>query len=308
MDKINMFEFFKIQLLSFESSDDIFDLHKGVPIHRICNMQRYGCINPRIIEADPFLFVYRDRLFLFYEQKDLKSPGLLMMTSTVDLKNWTKPVWVLKEVYHLSFPWVFEHGGEIYMLPEAGGSRSIRLYKAMDERLTKFEYCATLLEEPKHQKVIMSYGDTCIHIKDGVYYLFTQLQYEDRINTLELYNSSSLTGPYNRHPMSPIQYNQKLGRNAGSLFMKDGILYRFSQDCTKFYGDNVHVTEIDEITPTTFHEHVVKENILPSDIEFYADGGHQFNAVQFLGKWIVATDAKEYHSLWGIRIRNKFGI
>lgn len=303
-----MFEFFKIQLLYFESSGDIFDLHKGKPIHRICNMQRHGCINPRIIEADPFLFVHQDQLFLFYEQKDLKTPGVLMMTSTVDLKNWTMPVCVLKEAYHLSFPWVFEHGGEIYMLPEAGASKSIRLYKAMDDSLTKFEYSATLLKEPKDRKVFMSYGDTCIHIKDGVFYMFTQLQYEDRINTLELYTSSSLTGPYTPHPMSPIQHNQKFGRNAGCLFMKDGVLYRFSQDCTKFYGDNVHVSEIDEITMTSFREHVVKENILPLDIEFYSDGGHQLNAVQFNGKWIVATDAKEYHPLWGIRIRNKFGI
>lgn len=303
-----MFEFFKIQLLSYENSDDIFDLHKGEPIHRICNMQRYGCINPRIIEADPFLFVHQDRLFVFYEQKDLKTPGVLMMTSTADLQNWSKPYCVLKESYHLSFPWVFEHEGEIYMLPESGDSKSIRLYKATDESLTKFECYTTLLEEPKDRKVFMSYGDSCIHIKDGVYYLFTQLQYEDRINTLELYTSSSLTGPYKPHPISPIHHNQKLGRNAGSLLLKNGVLYRFSQDCTKFYGDNVHVTEIDELTMTSFREHVVKENILPLDIEFYSDGGHQFNAVHFQGKWIVATDAKEYHPLWGIRIRNKFGI
>ena len=303
-----MFEFFKIQLLSFENSEDIFDLHKGIPIHRICNMQRHGCINPRIIEADPFLFVHHDRLFLFYEQKDLKTPGVLMMTSTADLENWTKPVCVLEEDYHLSFPWVFEHERAIYMLPESGASKSIRLYKAVDDSLTKFEYCATLLEEPKGRTVTMSYGDTCIHVKDGVYCLFTQLQYDDRINTLELYTSDSLDGPYMVHPMSPIQHNQKLGRNAGSLFMKDDVLYRFSQDCTSFYGDNVHVTEIDELTTSAFREHLVKENLLPADIEFYADGGHQFNVVHFLDKWIVATDAKEYHPLWCIRIRNKLGI
>lgn len=305
MDKANMFEFFKIQLLSFENSEDIFDLHKGTPIRYVCNMQRHGCLNPRIIEADPFLFVHNDRLFLFYELKDFKTSGVLMMTSTADLKKWTKPVCVLKEPYHLSFPWVFEHNRIIYMLPETGASGSIRLYKAKNDGLTEFEYCATLLTEPKDKIVEMHYGDSCIYEKDSAFYLFTQLQYEDKINTLELYTSNCLMGPYVSHPMSPIQHSQKLGRNAGSLLNQDGKLYRFSQDCTDFYGDNVHITEIDLITPNDFKEHIVAENIIPSDIDFYCNGGHQFNAVQFKDRWIVATDAKEYHPLWGIRIINK---
>lgn len=302
-----MFELFKIQLLSYENSEDIFDLHKGIPIHQICNMQRHGFVNPRIIEADPFLFVHNDVLYLFYEQKDIKTFGVLMMTSTSDLKYWSKPVCVLSEPYHLSFPWVFEHDGVVYMLPETGACRKVKLYKASNDQLTKFEECNVLLTEPDDREVSMHYGDSCIWEKEGVFYLFTQIQYEDRINTLELYTSKSLQGPYRPHPMSPIQHNQKLGRNAGCIMKLNNRLYRFSQDCTDFYGDNVHVSQIDSLTPIDYSEQVIHENILPLDMDFYSEGGHQFNAVQFQGKWIVATDAKEYHPLWGIRIRNKFG-
>ena len=45
----------------------------------------------------------------------------------------------------------------------------------------------------------------------------TTVQYEDGINTLELYYSDSLMGKYVKHPLSPIAHSQNVGRNAGSL-------------------------------------------------------------------------------------------
>lgn len=305
MDKANLFEFFKIQLLSFDTLEDIFQLEKGKPIYQVCHMQRHGFPNPLIIEADPFLFVYHNRLFLFYERKQLHTPGSIMMVSTSDLQHWSKPVEVLREDFHLSFPWVFEREGHVYMLPEAGGSRSVRMYEAKDDGLAEFSYCATILTEPEEAPITMHYGDSCIFEKDQVFYLFTQLQYQDHINTLELYTSDHLMGPYRSHVMSPVQHSQQLGRNAGCILSLGGKIYRFSQDCTAFYGDNVHVSQIDTLSSTDYREHLVKESILPCHLPFYQEGGHHFNAVRFLDQWIVSTDAKEYHPLWGVRILNK---
>lgn len=133
----------------------------------------------------------------------------------------------------------------------------------------------------------------------------TTVQYEDDINTLELYYSDSLMGKYVKHPLSPIVHSQNVGRNAGSLQKINGKLYRFSQNCVFRYGDNVHVSEITRLTTTEYQEHLVKENIYSSEIPFYNEGGHQFNMVKFKEQWIVATDAKEYHYLLYARIMNK---
>lgn len=107
------------------------------------------------------------------------------------------------------------------------------------------------------------------------------------------------------HPKSPIVDNLKMGRNAGSIFEKDGRLLRFSQNCVKRYGDNVHISQIVELNPECFEERIVRESIIPTDFSFYSEGGYQFNAVNFKNQWIVATDAKEYHGMFIPSILNK---
>ena len=133
----------------------------------------------------------------------------------------------------------------------------------------------------------------------------TMLQYREPVNVLELYVSDKLEGPYTAHPSSPIIKSNKVGRDAGCWIEHQGKLLRVSQDCTHRYGDNVHVSEITKLSPTEYEENILKEKILPTDIPFYKEGGHQFNVINFKGKWIVATDAKEYHRLIGTRILHK---
>jgi len=297
-----MVECFKIQILSFEKEEDIFNIRNGMSVFSVPCVPKSLVWNPTIIVADPFLFVKDGKLFLFYESKDFFSPGVIMMTSTTDLKAWTKPVVVLKEPFHLSYPWVFEEEGKIYMIPETGSDKSIRLYEAANDELTEFQLVKKLLIQPQNRVVTMGYGDSSIYKKNGKYYLMTMLQEEEPVNVLELYVSDRLEGPYQPHPCSPIARDNKIGRDAGCWLELGGKLLRFSQDCVQRYGDNVNVSEITKLSPTEYEEKLVQETIIPTDVDFYQEGGHQINAVFFKGKWIVATDAKEYHSmlLWRI--------
>lgn len=302
---INMVECFKIQLLSFDREEDILDIKKGKGIFTVPCVPSKITWNPTIIVADPFLFVKNEKLYLFYESKAFFSPGVIMMTSTVDLKNWSKPVVVLKESFHLSYPWVFEEEGKIYMIPETGSDKSIRLYEAANDDLTEFRLVKKLLEQPKNVVCRIGYGDTSIYKKEGKYYLMTMLQHDEPVNILELYVSDDLQGPYIPHPCSPIAKDNKIGRDAGCWLELGGKLLRFSQDCVHRYGDNVNVSEITELSPTEYKEHLVQECIIPTDAPFYKEGGHQINAVSFNGKWIVATDAKEYHRMLWCRVIRK---
>lgn len=300
-----MIECFKIQLLSFDNEEDIFNIKRGKRIFGVDCLKPYFKANPTIIVADPFLFEYKGKLYLFYESKGLYTPGVLMMTSTSDLAHWSKPVVVLEEPFHLSYPWVFEEEGKVYMIPETGQDGSIRLYEATDDSLSSFRLVKKLLEQPEKIEIRMGYGDSSIYKKDGKYYLMTMLQYREPVNVLELYISDKLEGPYTVHPCSPITISNKVGRDAGCWIEHQGKLLRVSQDCTHRYGDNVHVSEITKLSPTEYEETILKEKILPADIPFYKEGGHQFNVINFKGKWIVATDAKEYHRLLISRIINK---
>lgn len=298
-------ECFKIRILSKREADFTFDARDKKPVLTINCLSEWFNLNPTIIVADPFLFVNGDRLFLFYESKRLFSHGVIMMTSTTDLEHWTRPRVVLEENFHLSYPWVLMEGGKVYMIPETSADGSIRIYEAEDQTLTRWKLLKRLIELPLGKILKMGFSDSSIYKKEGVYCLMTTVQHEDGMNCLELYYSDSLIGEYVKHPLSPIAHSQDVGRNAGSLQEINGKLYRFSQNCVLRYGDNVHISEVTELTTTGYQEHLVKENIYSSANSFYKEGGHHLNMLKFRGSWIIATDAKEYHQLLGIRIMHK---
>lgn len=74
-------ECFKIQILQSNDSK-IFKINNKKIIYRI-NCDRYKFLKePNVIFADPFLFVYKDCLYLFYERKSLYHPGVISMVYT----------------------------------------------------------------------------------------------------------------------------------------------------------------------------------------------------------------------------------
>ena len=299
-------ECFKIQILKTEN-EDFLDIRNCTPIHQILCDHINIFSEPIMIVADPFLFVYRDKLFLFYEQKKLYHDGVIMMTSTMDLTVWTSPVRVLQENFHLSYPWIFEDNGHIYMIPETCNDSSIRLYEADNDQLTSFRFVKKLIVQPADENITMGFSDTSIYKKNGIYFLHTTLGVKN-INQSRLYYADDLFGTWVEHDMSPIVTSVKYGRNAGCLIEYRGMLLRPAQDCELRYGDNVHLLKIDNMTKEDYQESLYRENIIDSKIKFYKEGGHQFNYVKFKGSYIIATDAKEYHCFLWNKILHKLGF
>lgn len=293
---------FKIQIL--KTDGDPFDVSKAKPILRIdgCeSLYSYFEMYPMHQEADPFLFVYNDKLFLFYESKRFYKDGLIMMTCTKDLKTWTEPVKVIDEPFHLSYPWVFVDNDEIYMIPESQADNSIRLYKADNDELTSFSFVKRLIVD--HDPIgegnnvkLYSYSDSSFVVVDGKYYMFTS-QYYGRVRPwkgnykLRLFMSDSLQGEYVEHPFSPLNVTNKDGRNGGGIVEYGGNLYRVIQDCENHYGSDINLNEIVDITPTSYHEIDNKRNLLYKKTPFHKEGGHQYSIARFKGVNVIATDA-----------------
>lgn len=301
MSKISKVECFKISLLECE---DIFKISFGNMIKKINNDDNLMA-EPTTIIADPFLFVKNDKLFLFFEKKELYSNGVIAMTYTSDLKEWSEPRIVLKEKCHLSYPWVFEYDNQTYMIPETCGLNSINIYAA-NKDLTSFKFVKTILRDENINRTGFSFSDSSIYRKNGKCYLMTTVN-DGEENILKLYVSDSLLGNYKEHRKSPIYIGNKYGRNAGNIFEYKGKLYRVAQDCVERYGDNVHVLEILKMDVDDYCEKVAYEYIIPTDVEFYKEGGHQFNYIRFKNKNIIATDAKGYKYFLGQRLLHKLG-
>ena len=305
---MNSIECFKIRLWS-SPLDVFFDLNNKESKEILTiSYDKDSKRNPIIIVADPFLFIHQNELYLFYEEKHLYTPGVIRMMKTTDLKDWSKPVTVLQETFHLSYPYVFEHEGDVFMIPETCNVGEVRLYKADNEKLTNFSQNCVLLEHSqKDNHITIDYSDSSVFIKDGKYFLMTTLEIDGN-NSLFLYVADRLRGPYKEHPFSPICKSNKYGRNAGSLIQNYGKLFRVAQDCEKRYGDNVHIFEITEMSKSSYKEVIVCNDIFDSSIPFYKHGGHQFNMVEFNGKQIIATDAKGYHYFFKTRVKNKLSL
>lgn len=274
-------------------------------VKQIRNTCGFSISEPTTIVADPFLFVDKGTLFVFYEDKKMYHNGVISMIKTTDLIHWSEPVVVLSETCHLSYPYVFKENEHIYMLPETCEMNSVRLYEGNGE-LTSFKYKKTILMDNNGYESGFSFSDSSIYKKEDTYFLMTTIN--DGVNNiLKLYTSNSFDGGYEEHPQSPICIGNKYGRNAGSLFEYNGRLFRFAQDCERRYGDNVNLLEVQELSSSQYSEMLVKSNLIPRELSFFKEGGHQFNAVKFRGKYIIATDAKEYHWFIINRILHKIG-
>lgn len=279
---------FSIRVFEIPTDAPLFSMEGGKTVLNIKSDTGLFNTNAPSILADPFLFVKGDELFLFYEHQDkwIGGKGRLCMRKTKDLNEWSEEVDVLVEPFHLSFPYVFEENGRVYMLPETGGDKSIRLYEAEDDTLTKWKLVKKLKEDEE------PWYDSIVYKKDGTYYLFTGT--DDDVKQVEhLFVSDSLFGPYKEHPMSPIYNGRDGGRNAGSIIEHDGELYRPVQVCVNSYGEQASVMKIEKLSPTEYEESFFKKNIIDVTQKPYKEGGHQWNPVAFLGKRIVATDYRE---------------
>ena len=264
---------------------------------------------PLLFQADPFLFVKGDELFLFYELQNWDDPGCIAMIKTTDLKRWSNPEIVLKEPFHLSFPFVFEDRGSIYMIPESQENDSVRLYKANDN-LSSFSYVRTLLQQKKKKGIHFNYNDSHVYKKNDKYFLFTSYQ-KDWMYYQELFVSSDLLeGEFERHPQSPICDSNEFGRNGGSLIEYNGKLLRVTQDCHKSYGDNISLMEITRFDESHYEEQLFMHNVFPCN-SIFVDGGHQLNIVRFNNSYIYATDYKINKWTWYqlyVAVAKKIGL
>ena len=83
--------------------------------------------------ADPLTFEYKGRPYLFTEAFDRKKSIGSIAVSAIDRKGHiSKPQVIIKEDYHLSYPYVFCWNEGIYMIPETSANMSVNLYRCVD--------------------------------------------------------------------------------------------------------------------------------------------------------------------------------
>lgn len=205
--------------------------------------------------ADPFVIRRGGRDYVFVEDLDFAvNRGIITVYELHDGKAERLGV-ALEEDFHLSFPYIFEYQGELYMCPETSEAREIRLYRCTDFPLG-WELAGKFFDG-------IEATDTIIFPHNDRWWLFTNENPAGAMDCgyeLSIYHADEpLGGTWHPHEKNPIYVDPRRARNGG-LLEEDGEVYRVNQvQGLGVYGRAAAINRITELTPESYREERVCE-------------------------------------------------
>jgi hypothetical protein len=166
---------------------------------------------------------------------------------------------VLVAPHHLSYPFVFAHGGEIFMIPETSSVRRVELYRAVDFP-HEWRHEATLLDGlVASDATLLAHGDR-LWLFVGV-----AVPHGTMLDELHLFSATELRGTWRPHPRNPIVSDVRCARPAGAIQRWGTRLVRPAQDGSRRYGGAISFREIDELSEAGYSEHEIAQ-LAPGDL------------------------------------------
>jgi hypothetical protein len=207
--------------------------------------------------ADPFPAAWKGRTFVFFEDLDHRVGKGTISAVEFDESGPKGPMTpVLEEPWHLSYPFLLQQDGELWMIPESSANRDVALYRCVDFP-GRWERHATLLSG-------LEMSDATIVRHQDMLYMFgaTYDGFGGYSDCLSIFYSRSLFGPWLPHAANPVMVDRTSARPAGNFFQSAGKLWRPVQDCSNGYGCALGLAEIIELSPTSF-EQIVHRTLRP---------------------------------------------
>jgi hypothetical protein len=198
--------------------------------------------------ADPFPIEHEGRHYILFEDYCYaESRGVLSWIELDEAGNPSEPHVFLDLDCHLSYPFVFKHEGQIYMIPETRDRRRIELW------------CADGFPNFVFDRVVMD-NVNCVDATwlayRGKYWLFTSLGAEQTLTSDELHVfwSDAPFGPWTPHAQNPVKTTTRGARPAGKVFELNGELIRPGQDGARIYGHQVRFHRIEQLSESEYRE------------------------------------------------------
>ncbi|MGF9567080.1 formyl transferase [Neorhizobium sp. JUb45] len=199
--------------------------------------------------ADPFPIVHQGKTTLFVEDYEYSTAKGIISAVTFDADGPVgRPEPVLEHACHLSYPFVFERDGQIWMIPETCAAETVELYRA-----TSFPGGwvkeATLLSG-------ISASDVTLIENLGQWWMFATVRdgggsYSD---ALHIWTANDFRGPWTPHRGNPVLIDIASARPAGRMVWRDGALLRPVQDCRKGYGVALGIAQVKRLDHDGFEQ------------------------------------------------------
>ena len=229
--------------------------------------------------ADPFIVIEEDMFYLFFEHQGDGNADIGLLQSQ-DGKNYDYCGIVLDEPFHLSFPQVFCHQGEYYMLPETKQANNVLLYKANNFPF-KWNIVDTLIQGRKLEDPAILLSDNFNLISGSEIDSMTQY----------FFTSDSLHGKWKEHP----NYVQRRGnetRAGGSFLNIKEEWYLPLQNNSKGYGSGISLYKL-SIGKKLELEEVSNMYLGPApSIPWFANGMHHLDIKKVEDEYYFVYDGK----------------
>jgi hypothetical protein len=206
-------------------------------------------VDPSTFHADPFVVEREGRTYLFAEAYPYASGKGVIVCADVDAEGQAGPFrTILERPWHLSYPYVFEHGGETWLAPEGSTHGGVELYRA-NAFPWDWELAHHLLPD-------WPLVDATIFEQAGRLWLLAAAATHGGSDWDELFawHAPALAGPWTPHRLNPIKSDCRSARPGGRPLRIGGRLLRPAQRCERGYGEALAWLEIRTLTPEAFEE------------------------------------------------------
>ncbi|MPT47486.1 MAG: formyl transferase [Sphingobium sp.] len=223
--------------------------------------------------ADPFGWQENETFHLFAEQYDYRTRrGVIERLSFDAAGVMTQRQPVLAEDWHLSYPFIFEGEGAIWMLPEAHRSGRLTLYRAQEGLAEWRSECEIKLDCVPVDASILRH--------DGRWWLFYSpaTNKMTKISHLHVAWADRLTGPWTPHPGNPVRVDKASARPGGTPVIINGRIMVPMQDCTSTYGGAIRPLWVDRLSDSDFSATSGDRLTAPPSAGAYQDGLHTLSA------------------------------
>lgn len=201
--------------------------------------------------ADPFPVAYRGRTYVFVEDFDHRvGKGVISVAVWGEDGPVGLPKPVLAHDVHLSYPFVLEHAGDMWMIPETSGAMTVELYRAV-QFPWEWELHSVLLKG-------VQASDTTVFVHANRWWMMATVGFGGSLSdSLCLWSAPDLLGPWTAHPHNPVLVDIASARPAGRVEERQGRLLRPVQDGRSGYGAALGVAEIRQLHENGFVQHLV---------------------------------------------------
>lgn len=237
--------------------------------------------------ADPFPYRANGTTWVFFEESiDTRPHPHIAVLEFGPGGPVGSPRIALAPGIHLSYPFVFEHDGRHYMMPESAGAGRVQLWRAEELPCTWVPDAVLIDERPL--------VDATMAFVDGRWWIWAAgtASGGESWDEVHLYHSDSPLGPWRPHPRNPVIVDVRCARPAGRLFQHGGTWYRPAQDCSTSYGGAMVLQRIERLDLRAYEERTVTRMDPTWDRDLV--GTHTLNACGGL----TVIDVRRRHWRW----------